>query len=78
MVGTLPKAWRTLPNCWYSGRKSWPQAEMQCASSIASTQTACLRKERAAHSACKRLILGLLLVLYADNGKERGNYDDGL
>ncbi len=36
---SAPSCARARASCWYSGRKSCPQAEMQCASSTASSGT---------------------------------------
>ena len=38
-IRSAPSAARAWAIFWYSGRKSWPQAEMQCASSTASRGT---------------------------------------
>ena len=34
-IGTVGNCWRSSPSCLYSGRKSLPHSETQCASSIA-------------------------------------------
>ena len=39
MKGTPGKCVRRSEICRYSGRKSWPHSEMQCASSIAMSAT---------------------------------------
>ena len=38
MMGTPGNSSRSCPSCVYSGRKSWPQFEMQWASSMAKSE----------------------------------------
>ena len=51
MVCTPPRRRRTSPRSAYSGRKSWPHCETQCASSMASRPT----PARASHSSRRRV-----------------------